>query len=1529
MNDLVLTDNSELLTQLTTGPSLREVASSTLKAALHELYPNLDINPNLAIVRTPKWSVLEGELLPEKALEETLTGALTRSAMAQAPVTYLDNEHYLVNFSGSDAHLPVKIDAIGRLINELAPLLHVAFQEQQVDFWNQSAGTNGPRWRLLAKTLRDVWNVQEVDDWDADDCAVARLVYHYPDYAERLPHDKYATRTYLVDVDRQGHPNVQHAALLSTAVLIARDEQKTILLTYSINEGYKKFASLEAFGKTLTPYRDAIPDAELHWRLLEPDGNFFEYQACSLIGLQLEAMGDIDFSITHTPTTQNLNAQATEKVITASRINNIRSALPDWLLKASQTNQTAYARYMMDLGTLSVQNGGRTFIDELPSITDFARQALRTPLLRDHPEAAHLNLDEIEITVTSQVVWGTIAVPGATQTETFNLVELALQNLAELPLGDKTLSYRNASATPAWMTVAYLEQLITQADIGRHYPEQVNTRLLKDPAQSQRRRRLYTEQLRLQLPLLALQYKIRQTFDLDELGYRYVCAVMLEDAAQRRVDGYAVVIRPLALRPTRRLGNAADRVENMFIIGPQDPKKGPCLLYRPLADAPLMQFPSPTNLLYAIKQDTPLRQAVLAWLADDVRNDYTQFVFPGSVPSPWVLPELLSAPLSSWVMSGPVEFDTQPLDGDVFTALYEANARALVTLADRQSVSNAEARWESFKHAGWVLLNAALPFMGRTAGAAAWVWQLVDDLQQGIDAEESGETSKGLGAAVDFFLTLGMALALHVSEQHKPAVAREKASVPKAPLPDKLSIVQKPTLDIAHLTSTHAMSLHFSGALTRSRLSLAATLDSFSLTKPEGLGEPTTAPGAHLHLYPKGSTWYAPVAHRWFEVTLDENDTVLIIDPKNPDRLGPPLVNNRLGQWFIDTRLRLRGGGLRSRRQKGQRLRPPKIRELREQLDAFDTRLDQRRKQLVDLQEAIEKAAPADRAQARSTYLTNVTTRLEELDLPISQLKSLNILDTVPTYQQAMLGYLGDQIILARSATAEHMTHLEEDLLSASDYLDLENIPVSRTAREDCRRIDASTQALIDRISYLDAHLKDARALGADGVLFADQQASLLPRLSVDDLKAFRITLARFLCLNEGAAAEAHSTLSQMVDRADLAVQSLCEALQPNNPATLEEQIPLLDSLVEQFAGLDQSMADLPADFPQDVHRPALETLQQLTEQFSQRATRRLTSLLRERKALESMTAGPSKAAPQPRTRVIKTRFKGVVVGEERPSHSGEPATLVEVKQPLTGKVIALFHEKDGVWVERRRVSPQPARAAARDVAASIAGAQALLDDVDNFIERTKGLAGEARRLPVEIEERFHRKADELEQASRDIDSALTASNQTESASPSAALTNRTLDSAVKRLYAEGRRVKLDMLKLRPPTAAHVELLYREKEITINPLPGARSKLAGRHKGYLKEYEILDAQNANALWYAHFHYKDLISPEETYTAAHLKTKAQRRLGGKYQTPGRGDERDSIAVYRSEISPQLARSLFFNPPPPVGASVLAKNAKTRR
>ncbi|WP_241730214.1 hypothetical protein [Pseudomonas sp. SST3] len=76
-----------------------------------------------------------------------------------------------------------------------------------------------------------------------------------------------------------------------------------------------------------------------------------------------------------------------------------------------------------------------------------------------------------------------------------------------------------------------------------------------------------------------------------------------------------------------------DTVANMYVIGPEDMTAGPCLLYRPMFTPPLMQFPTPANLIYGISQSSTLRESVLAWLPDAVRNDYANYVFPGALPT--------------------------------------------------------------------------------------------------------------------------------------------------------------------------------------------------------------------------------------------------------------------------------------------------------------------------------------------------------------------------------------------------------------------------------------------------------------------------------------------------------------------------------------------------------------------------------------------------------------------------------------------------------------------------------------------------------------------------------------------------------------------------------------------------------------------------------------------------------------------------------------------------------------------------------
>lgn len=82
----------ELLTQLTTGPTAREVAAATLRSALKELYPNLNIDPDLAVVVSPQWEVVGNAVERAPATVESLTSVLAHQALSSDRVTYLDGD---------------------------------------------------------------------------------------------------------------------------------------------------------------------------------------------------------------------------------------------------------------------------------------------------------------------------------------------------------------------------------------------------------------------------------------------------------------------------------------------------------------------------------------------------------------------------------------------------------------------------------------------------------------------------------------------------------------------------------------------------------------------------------------------------------------------------------------------------------------------------------------------------------------------------------------------------------------------------------------------------------------------------------------------------------------------------------------------------------------------------------------------------------------------------------------------------------------------------------------------------------------------------------------------------------------------------------------------------------------------------------------------------------------------------------------------------------------------------------------------
>ena len=189
---------SSLINPLSIGPAFREVAAYLLRLQLKERYPTLDIDPDIVMVATPSWEIIDGK----------------------------------------------------------------------------------------------------ARDWTDEDRLMARQVTQTPDLAERALNDRFETHAYVLDVDQvddAGKPTHLDENLVSG--VIGKQEGRDVILAHSMLMGFRKYPTLNALGEDLPLLLDtAITHKTIEWRLLEPDGDFFDYLACDLVTIQIEAIGAINFS---------------------------------------------------------------------------------------------------------------------------------------------------------------------------------------------------------------------------------------------------------------------------------------------------------------------------------------------------------------------------------------------------------------------------------------------------------------------------------------------------------------------------------------------------------------------------------------------------------------------------------------------------------------------------------------------------------------------------------------------------------------------------------------------------------------------------------------------------------------------------------------------------------------------------------------------------------------------------------------------------------------------------------------------------------------------------------------------------------------------------------------------------------------------------------------------------------------------------------------------------------------------------------
>ncbi|OPA96826.1 hypothetical protein BFW87_10920 [Pseudomonas fluorescens] len=1511
-----------LITQMSIGPAFREVAAGLLREQLQKLYPSLDIDPDIAVVGTPAWAIVDDHVVPAGRYYNALTDLLAIQSVVAIPALYLEGEHFLTQLPIVEpaVHLPVRILDIAEMLNTLAPVILRGYQQTQLAYWNGAEGDSGPRWHSLSTALREFWDVKDLSGWTAADREMANELYRTPDLTTRLLSDPNAVRAYVIDIDEiDAAGKVTHLNEHLISVVIGQQEGRDVILTQSLLLGFKKYSTLELLAKDLPNLLDnSITHKTIQWRLLEPDGDFFDYLACAFVSLQVAAIGAIDFSDLREPDAPQkplASPPTPQSTVAAPDLQPFIHALPEWLTSASDSDQNTYSRYLKDLAALHSSNQGQSYQDGISPIQEYALDVLNAQMRKDHPNAAPQLLEDLDIGVKSPVLWGLFPMPGQFDTSVFSVAELALQNLIALPIGVTTLRKKSAQALPDWLTFDYLKTLISRADIGNAYPALIKQKLLADPQESKRRQTLYAQHLRLQLPLLALQCKIRDEAGIDELGFRYVVAVMQAEPDDRFVQGQPIVMRPLAFEPTRRLDTTQDTVANMFIIGPIDPAAGPCLLYRPLLDQPLSQYPSPTNLIYALQQSASLRDSVLAWLPDDSRNDYAQYVFPGQLPSPWTVVEFVVDPIKLLIMSGPVVLGTDTLAGDQFVTLYNANANALVELADRQSVSNSDARWATFKRAGWMIFNAALPFLGRTVGVAAWIWQIMDQLQNVVDAQAHPEQQSPWAALTDLLLNIGMALTLHSVSRNAPRREFDAPAATKLPRPivkPKTPIIKKLATITSDAQSNHDQPLHTSGAINRTPLRLATVLDSFKVAKPAALGPANTALGAHQHLYGRGQTWYAPVGTRWFQVLVDENDSVLIVDPAQPERTGPPLIHNSQGQWFVDTRLRLRGGGPKYLTRKAQALALKRAQELRLQLDTFEKTKKTAQRQLEQTRLAME-AGPSTSAEARrQTYLQTLDNQRKEYESALQKLKELSVNAPTPDYPQKALGYIKAQTKMTGESLREILTRFTPKLRTTLEQIERQAESPQDRHIEDGQSLNELIPVTIEHLEYMQSRFSELDQLGRDGKHLISIIQGTLPGYGVDQLKALRVSISRNLCLAPTSietAPVAWSTLDQIVNSAEISIQCLQETLLEQSESQLDEQIDTLNSLIEQFQTQDEQLQDFATDFSEHALPTPLQTLRSQLAAYQRQAIRGLGVSTAERDRVRSRPTPPP-TPPRLHKKYIRTRFHGQLIGEPRLTDLAKETWLVDVTSPVTSKVIATFHEKTkGVWALRLKTPPTTPSPV--DIQTHIRRGQALLDELPAFQVRASARAVRPDRTPISIEQLYHQQAARLEQAANAIEHALTSSNDTESETLPASSVKKALVDAVDVLFQNSNTRVLSAIKQHPPTAWALDWLKQHDAITIKKTLNRRQR--GHKADYVSEYSISERLSHEVLWYAEFHYSAEWTPDKAYLSARLKTVEEHRMGAAANTLKGLTSKQRVNFLRSEISLEQARRLFFERP----------------
>lgn len=684
------------------------------------------------------------------------------------------------------------------------------------------------------------------------------------------------------------------------------------------------------------------------------------------------------------------------------------------------------------------------------------------------------------------------------------------------------------------------------------------------------------------------------------------------------------------------------------------------------------------------------------------------------------------------------------------------------------------------------------------------------------------------------------------------------------------------------------------------------------MNEPENAEQPMIE-GALKGLYQQGGNWYAKIANQWFNVTA-EGEHVSIVDENDPARTGPPLINDAAGEWRVDPRLRLRGSGSKGVRQKiiadAKRLST----QLLAELNRFEERKTQNQKLLTMNAKEMNQASGSSREARHNVYLSTLRTQRESYEEALEILIQWPVFQSRPDAPQARLGYLNAQI----NFTFEEIDTLQERFAPAlRTAVDMTTSNIESVEQEHVDAADRMIRIgddMIERLDYMETRFSRLRKVGREGIELLRQHRGKMPAYKSDAIRLIQLDMYRHLCLSLESVndiPEGWADMNQLVDNTTVAFQSLHDAIDERSVIRLDEQIDAFGSLTEQFTAIEEHIQYLGDEYKDSVRTTELNRLGKQVGNLKKRALHHLARALDERSNQRS-EAGPYRERPRPKKKFIRARFWGLVSGEPRLTKTLEETDWVDVKHPLTDRVIATFHRKEtGEWLPHVNTNTP---LAVPVLATSLTKGKALLDGLAAFKAQIEQYTKKPERSPTGIGLLLNAHANRMEKVAIAITKGLdNASNETVGISAEqqrlAQSTRTALKKASKTLHDESFETVLNVIKQRPPTMSDVLWLKSRNQISITKQKNRQRIKAPLH-GYLDRYEIKDLSTNKTLWFADFHYSRNWVPPHAFLSARLRTPEQVSQGAAVESTQTLNQRQLIEHYRSEIAVDQAKEVFF-------------------